>query len=387
MRRPSRCRPTSRPGSRRTSRRTSWPACSPTTRACTPSGSSSTTPASSASACTASTSTPAAEDVRRRAGADVDDREGYAIRLALAEVKGINAGEVDRIVAGPALPLALRLLAPRGGVPAGRGAAGAGRRVRLDLPHRRRGRVRRTPPGPAHPPRPAPPGRRARPPRPGPGPRRRAGRGRGLAAGRRPLPATSGPPTRPARNSSDPVTRERHPPWSGTRGRGCGDRPPPSPAPRPRRVRSGRCSSPCPGRRARRGARCTGLPEMTGEERMQAELEILGLDVSRHVVDALRRLPRRARGHPQPRPAQAPQQGRAAGRRGEGRHPDPTDPHRPPRHLPDPRRRHRPGRRTFFEDAQGPYAATVFHSWLLVVRGELRRTGRRGVSLRATGAW
>ncbi|MCW2766315.1 MAG: dnaE2, partial [Nocardioides sp.] len=33
------------------------------------------------------------------------------------------------------------------------------------------------------------------------------------------------------------------------------------------------------------------------------------------------------------------------------------------------------------------YAATVFHSWLLVVRGELRRTGRRGVSLRATGCW
>ena len=41
---------------------------------------------------------------------------------------------------------------------------------------------------------------------------------------------------------------------------------------------------------------------------------------------------------------------------------------------------------TFFEDAQGPYAATVFHSWLLVVRGMLRRTGPRGVSLRATGA-
>jgi error-prone DNA polymerase len=42
---------------------------------------------------------------------------------------------------------------------------------------------------------------------------------------------------------------------------------------------------------------------------------------------------------------------------------------------------------TFFEDVQGPYAATVFHSWLLVVRGELRRTGRHGVSLRATGCW
>ena len=29
----------------------------------------------------------------------------------------------------------------------------------------------------------------------------------------------------------------------------------------------------------------------------------------------------------------------------------------------------------------------MFGSWLLVVRGELRRTGHRGVSLRATGAW
>ena len=44
-------------------------------------------------------------------------------------------------------------------------------------------------------------------------------------------------------------------------------------------------------------------------------------------------------------------------------------------------------KRQFFEDVQGPYAATVFHSWLLVVRGELRRTGRQGVSLRATGCW
>jgi len=42
---------------------------------------------------------------------------------------------------------------------------------------------------------------------------------------------------------------------------------------------------------------------------------------------------------------------------------------------------------TFFEDVQGPYAATVFHSWMLLVRGILRRTGPKGVSLRATGAW
>jgi error-prone DNA polymerase len=42
---------------------------------------------------------------------------------------------------------------------------------------------------------------------------------------------------------------------------------------------------------------------------------------------------------------------------------------------------------TFFEDAQGPYAATLFHSWLLLIRGEVRRTGPRGISLRATGCW
>ena len=42
---------------------------------------------------------------------------------------------------------------------------------------------------------------------------------------------------------------------------------------------------------------------------------------------------------------------------------------------------------TFFDDAQGPFAGTVFASWLLLVRGEIRRTGPRGISLRATGCW
>jgi error-prone DNA polymerase len=42
---------------------------------------------------------------------------------------------------------------------------------------------------------------------------------------------------------------------------------------------------------------------------------------------------------------------------------------------------------TFFEEAQAGYAATVFHSWLLVIRGTVRRTGPRGVSLLATGCW
>ena len=119
---------------------------------------------------------------------------------------------------------------------------------------------------------------------------------------------------------------------------------------------------------------------------MRAELEILGLDASRHVVDYLRRLPRRARR----RPAAAT----CSRRRSQAellvagvKVATQTPPIRSGRRvifltLDDATG---PVDATFFEDAQGPYAATVFHSWLLVVRGELRRTGRRGVSLRATG--
>ena len=42
---------------------------------------------------------------------------------------------------------------------------------------------------------------------------------------------------------------------------------------------------------------------------------------------------------------------------------------------------------TFFEDVQGAYASTVFSSWLVLVRGHVRRTGPQGVSIRATGCW
>ena len=42
---------------------------------------------------------------------------------------------------------------------------------------------------------------------------------------------------------------------------------------------------------------------------------------------------------------------------------------------------------TLFEDVQAGYASTVFHSWLLVLKGEVRRTGPRGISLLVLGAW
>ena len=131
----------------------------------------------------------------------------------------------------------------------------------------------------------------------------------------------------------------------------------------------------------------TGLPEMDDEQRLKAELEILGLDASQHIMG--RYLPLlRALG--------------ATSSRTLLQHRNQADvlvagvkvaTQTPPV---------RSGRRvifltlddstgpvdaTFFEDVQGPYAATVFSSWLLLVRGRIRRTGPRGISIRATGAW
>jgi error-prone DNA polymerase len=131
----------------------------------------------------------------------------------------------------------------------------------------------------------------------------------------------------------------------------------------------------------------SGLPEMTGAERVRAELEVLGLDASQHVVQfyvpllealgvtwARELLHRRSRSTLLVAGVKVATQ---------------TPPIRSGRRvvfltLDDSTG---PVDATFFEDAQTPYAATVFHSWLLVVRGELRRTGPKGVSLRATGAW
>jgi error-prone DNA polymerase len=129
------------------------------------------------------------------------------------------------------------------------------------------------------------------------------------------------------------------------------------------------------------------LPEMTDADRVRAELDVLGLDVSHHVLDfhepflealevtrSTDLLRRRSRSELLVAGVKVATQ---------------TPPIRSGRRvifltLDDATG---PVDATFFEDVQGPCAATVFGSWLLVVRGELRRTGRRGVSLRATGAW
>ena len=336
----------------------------------------------------------------------VPDGRAWGIRLALAEVKGINEAEVDRIVAARthdsayqsltdfwhraqvSRPIAERLVLA-GGFDS---LYGIGSDNAKALTVRRRSRITRRDLLLQV----AQLDRHARALDRAQG---RGLRGRGLA---RPAATPQTPATRRAdaaaeRNSTDPQTREqadaieRHPlAQQGVWARASAQTQA-TPAPRP--VTSVQLTFELgdePDERGVAGASgelVTGLPEMGPEDRMRAELEILGLDVSRHVVDTYAEfldalgatrskdlLHRRSRSELLVAGVKVATQ---------------TPPIRSGRRvvfltLDDGTG---PVDATFFEDAQGPYAATVFGSWLLVVRGELRRTGRRGVSLRATGAW
>ena len=314
---------------------------------------------------------------------------GYAIRLPLAEVRGISAAEVVRIVAArggtgqecssPYVSLSdffqraavsrpvLERLVLAGGFDAVYAIPGGGQTIQA------RGRITR----------------------------RdlllqvaeldlqarvldRTSRGRGIARGRTRTPLTRAADTRASdaagRNSTDPTTRDR----TGVWGRAAAQSQAPA---TPRPVESVQLTLSLGDEPGATGEEATGLPEMTTDERMRAELEILGLDVTQHVVTPYAAfldeigvtrsrdlLDRRSRAELLVAGVKVATQ---------------TPPIRSGRRvvfltLDDSTG---PVDCTFFEDAQGPYATTVFHSWLLVVRGELRRTGRRGVSLRATGAW
>jgi error-prone DNA polymerase len=134
-------------------------------------------------------------------------------------------------------------------------------------------------------------------------------------------------------------------------------------------------------------ATSSGLPEMTAAERVRAELEVLGLDASGHVLTAYEPF-LVALGVVRARDLLACRSKTdilVAGVKVATQ----TPPVRSGRRvvfvtLDDATG---PLDATFFEDAQVGYAATLFHSWLLVVRGEVRRTGPRGISLRGLGAW
>jgi len=136
----------------------------------------------------------------------------------------------------------------------------------------------------------------------------------------------------------------------------------------------------------------SGLPEMTSAERITAELDVLGMDVSRHVMgfydDLLGSLARDGMAYVRSRDLLR-QRSRSEVFVAGVKVATQTPPVRSGRRvifltLDDATG---PVDCTFFDDAQGPFAGTVFSSWLLLVRGEIRRTGPRGISLRATGCW
>jgi error-prone DNA polymerase len=333
----------------------------------------------------------------------VPDGTAWGIRLALAEVKGINESEVDRIVAARSegqpydsltdfwhraqvsRPIVERLVLAGGfdslyGISSTGGGSPIRRRQRIT----RRDLLLQV----------AELDRHARALERAQG---RSLRGRGLAEAKlanRHSPAARRAEAAALRNSTDPHARQRETGslperhvlaeqgvWARASAQ-AQDTPPPRPVDS---VQLAFTLGDEPSESF--GEQVSGLPEMTPEDRMRAELEILGLDVSRHVVDTYAEflhalgttrskdlLSRRSKAELLVAGVKVATQ---------------TPPIRSGRRvvfltLDDGTG---PVDATFFEDAQGPYAATVFGSWLLVVRGELRRTGRRGVSLRATGAW
>lgn len=131
----------------------------------------------------------------------------------------------------------------------------------------------------------------------------------------------------------------------------------------------------------------SGLPEMTPSDRVQAELAILGLDASAHLIDFYAPMlsalgATRSTGLLDCRSGQEIVVGGV----------------KVATQTPPIRTGHRvvfltlddgagPIDATFFPDVQDPYAQVVFGAWLLMVRGRVRRTGPKGVSLRATGCW
>ena len=308
---------------------------------------------------------------RRRAPDQVDEvmarveqtASGYGIRLSLAEVKGISEDEVARVVAGqpydsladlwhrarPSRPTAERLVLA-GGLDAlhrvgrhrpGGGPGSAGLLTRRDLLLHVRDLDRWT----RH---------------------STTGKGRSRAGRRVPAPVLGGA-------AGGEVAARTGAQAGGRRGWHQG----PAPAAQ-LTLELGDDPAPLTG---------SGLPEMTASEQLRAELEVLGMDVSTHVIAGF--APMLAElGVTRARDLLSCRNGTEVLIAG-AKVATQTPPVRSGRRvvfltLDD---GSGPADATFFEDAQGPYAATIFHSWLLLVRGVLRRTGPRGVSIRATAAW
>ncbi|MEV0383128.1 DNA polymerase III subunit alpha [Nonomuraea sp. NPDC050643] len=129
------------------------------------------------------------------------------------------------------------------------------------------------------------------------------------------------------------------------------------------------------------------LPEMTETEMVEAELEILGIDISRHIISFHDEL-LDALGVVRSRDLLAQRNGAEilvagvkvatqtpAVRSGQRVIFTTLDDSTGPIDL------------TFFESVQGRCASIVFGSWLMLARGVVRRTGTRAVSMRAVDCW
>lgn len=131
----------------------------------------------------------------------------------------------------------------------------------------------------------------------------------------------------------------------------------------------------------------SGLPEFSALEQVEAELAVLGLDATRHLMDFYAPM-LNALGVTRAKDLLATRSRReilVAGVKVATQTPPIRTGHRVVFLSVDDGSG--PIDTTFFPDAQEAYAHTVFDSWLLLVRGVVRRTGERGVSLRATGCW
>jgi error-prone DNA polymerase len=130
-----------------------------------------------------------------------------------------------------------------------------------------------------------------------------------------------------------------------------------------------------------------GLPEMDDGERLGAELDVLGMDASRHLMDDHRALLEEIGAVPANRLRAVRHGGTVlvAGAKAATQTPP-----------------IRSGRRVifttlddgtglvdcaFFDDSHAACAHTVFHSWLLLVRGVVQRRGPRSLSVVCAAAW
>jgi error-prone DNA polymerase len=130
-----------------------------------------------------------------------------------------------------------------------------------------------------------------------------------------------------------------------------------------------------------------GLPDLSDEERLSAELSVLGMDFSHHLMEghyaflkelgaiSARRL----------RSAEHGQRVLVAGAKAATQTPPIRSGHRvifttldDGTGLVD---------LAFFEDSHAACAHTVFHSWLLLVRGVVQRRGPRSLSVVGSAAW